>query len=93
MAKLSASYHDIDALDDAMRAAMFALFKRYYASVSMDLFIRDLDGKTIAILLRDPDGELQGFSTLEVINFETDSGPATALYSGDTIISHHHWGE
>jgi hypothetical protein len=93
MAKLSASYHDIDALDDAMRAAMFALFKRYYASVSMELFIRDLDGKTIAILLRDPDGELQGFSTLEVINFETDNGPATALYSGDTIISHHHWGE
>ena len=93
MANLSASYHDIDALDDAMRAAMFALFKRYYASVSMDRFIRDLEGKTIAILLRDAGGELQGFSTLEVINFETDNGPATALYSGDTIISHHHWGE
>ena len=93
MAKLSASYHDIDALDAAMRAAMYALFNRYYASVNTDLFIHDLEGKTIAILLRDGDGELQGFSTLEVINFETDSGLATALYSGDTIISHHHWGE
>ena len=67
----------IDALDAAMRATMYALFNRYYASVNTDLFIHDLEGKTIAILLRDGDGELQGFSTLEVINFETDSGPAT----------------
>jgi len=93
MGKLHASYHDIDSLDDEMRASMFALFRRYYASVSMELFLEDLSGKTVAILLRDGDDCLQGFSTLEVLSFETGDGPAAALYSGDTIISHHHWGE
>ena len=93
MAKLSASYCDISALDDGMQATMFALFERYYAAVNMDLFLSDLQSKTIAILLKDEDGELQGFSTVEVIKFDSASGPATALYSGDTIISHHHWGE
>lgn len=93
MGKLVASYYDIDQLDDELRGRMFALFEQYYAAVDMQHFVRDLESKTLAILLHDSDGGLQGFSTLEVIHFETDDGPAIAIYSGDTIVSHHHWGE
>jgi hypothetical protein len=92
MRKLTAAYHPVASLDAATRGSMFALFERYYAAVSPAIFERDLAGKSIAILLTDDTGALQGFSTLEVIPFDTGSGPATALFSGDTIISHHHWG-
>ncbi len=93
MGKLSASYHEIDSLDDALRRCMFALLEQYYDAVNMEQFLRDLESKTIAILLHDSDGDLQGFSTLELMYFETDDGPALAIFSGDTIISHQHWGE
>ncbi len=93
MGRLSASYHDIGSLDEVVRTDMFVLFEQYYESVNMEPFVQDLEGKTIAILLKDSDGSLQGFSTLEVIPFETEDGPAIAIYSGDTIISHQHWGE
>ena len=71
---------------------MIDLFERYYDSVSAELFEMDLNGKSIAILLTDRDKNLQGFTTLEVIPFESESGQAIAIYSGDTIISHRHWG-
>jgi hypothetical protein len=90
---MKASYHAIDALDETTRAGMFALFERYYAAVTAEHFESDLGDKCLAILLTDTDGELQGFSTLEVIRFDAGSGPVMVLYSGDTIISHHHWGE
>jgi hypothetical protein len=93
MGNLSANYHDVDTLDAAQCENMFALFERYYDAVSLQQFLQDLESKTIAILLTDSDGTLQGFSTLEVIFFRTDDGPAVAIYSGDTIISHEHWGE
>jgi len=93
MGKLSASYHEINSLDDTLRKSMFALFEQYYDAVSVEQFLHDLESKTISILLQDSDGKLQGFSTLEIIFFETGDGPALAMYSGDTIISHRHWGE
>lgn len=93
MGKLSASYHDFDTLDGALRKSMFELFEQYFDAVSLQQFLHDLENKTVIILLRDNDGNLQGFSTLEVIYFETDDGPAVAIFSGDTIIRHQHWGE
>ena len=93
MNNLSASYRDINMLDDALRRDMFELFEHYYESVNFEQFVHDLDTKTIAILLTNEDGALKGFSTIEVMFFESDDGPAVALFSGDTIISHEHWGE
>ena len=93
MGNLDASYRDIESLDSDLRSDMFALFEQYYDAVTPEQFLRDLESKTIAILLTGDDGVLQGFSTLEIIHFETEDGPAMALYSGDTIISHEYWGE
>ena len=93
MIKLVTSYHDIDKIDIEVRNNMYAILEQYYDAVNMAQFVRDLESKTLAILLHDHEGGLQGFSTIEVIHFETDDGPAIALYSGDTIINHHCWGE
>ena len=93
MGKLSASYRDFYTLDDTLLKSMFELFEQYFDAVSLQQFLHDLENKTVIILLRDNDGNLQGFSTLEVIYFETDDGPAVAIFSGDTIIRHQHWGE
>jgi hypothetical protein len=93
MGKLVTSYHDIDKIDDGVRGSMYALFEQYYDAVSMEQFVNDLESKTLAILLHDHDGVFQGFSTIEVIHFETEGDPAIALYSGDTIINHQCWGE
>jgi hypothetical protein len=93
MDKLQATYNDIRSLDDATRSHMYLLFERYYDAVSAEMFERDLQDKSVAILLNDSKGALQGFSTIELIQFETDFGPALAMYSGDTIIDHSHWGD
>lgn len=93
MDKLQASYRDVKSLDDPTRSAMYVLFERYYAAVSADMFECDLQAKSVAILLQDDKGILRGFSTVEVIPFETESGPGLAIYSGDTIIDHHYWGD
>ncbi|MDQ3159659.1 MAG: hypothetical protein M3Q51_01395 [Pseudomonadota bacterium] len=92
MEKLSVIYKHIAELDGDTRSFMYALFERYYAAVSVAVFERDLRSKSVAILLKDDAGNLQGFSTVQVIEFETANGPTMALYSGDTIISHHYWG-
>jgi hypothetical protein len=59
----------------------------HYENVSPETFQRDLVAKRWAILLRDKEGRLQGFSTLRT--FELDG--ATYLFSGDTIVDPEHW--
>ncbi|MDH4046538.1 MAG: hypothetical protein OEW68_02540 [Gammaproteobacteria bacterium] len=93
MSKLAAEYHSVPSLDAATRNRMFALFNRYYDAVDAAQFEQDLNGKSIAILLWDAQQELQGFSTIEVCRVDETSPECMLLYSGDTIISHEHWGE
>ena len=76
---------------------MYNLFKSYYAAVSYEQFINDLNAKHCSILLKSKNGEIQGFTTLEIISVkECDSEKefdGTALYSGDTILHHDYWGD
>ena len=44
-------------LDDAM----FALYLRYYEGTGEDLFRSDLADKNHVLVMRDPQGEMQGF--------------------------------
>ncbi len=80
-----------DAIDDALRDEMFALFETYYGDVDAARFRRDLAGKTDLILLLD-DGRVVGFSTLEVHGFRFDGADECAIFSGDTIIARPWWG-
>jgi hypothetical protein len=90
MAKLSAENRRVDALAEREIAAMWGLFAAHYEAVTEARFRSDLREKDALILLRDPAGAIQGFSTYQLI--EAEGGALRCLFSGDTIISPAWWG-
>lgn len=56
---------DLSASD---RAEMFHLLQRHFSGVRIDVFQADLQEKNWALLLRDANGELKGFSTILFYN-------------------------
>ena len=71
---------------------MFRLFACYYDQTSREIFLEDLENKGVVILLRGSGGCIFGFSTLSVISFQLEGVVGRAIFSGDTIIEHNHWG-
>jgi hypothetical protein len=69
---------------------MFSIMQKYYENITETNFTSDLYKKQDAILLRDNDGEIRGFTTLAV--FLPDE-KIQLLYSGDTIVEKEYWGE
>jgi hypothetical protein len=90
--QLDATVDPVIALGDRAIGAMFDLYDRYYDATSRQLFEADLRNKDYVVTLREPTGALAGFSTLAVMDAEIDGKPLRAIYSGDTIIDHAHWG-
>jgi hypothetical protein len=84
---LQATIHTVSRLQDFEVERMFALMDAHYENMTPDGFRRDLAAKRWAILLRDKQGGLQGFSTLQLFTL----GEATYLFSGDTIVNPEHW--
>lgn len=74
------------------RETMYGIMVRHYAAVRWDEFLRDLGEKDGVLLLRDPQGDIQGFSTYLFIQTHYRGEGITALFSGDTIIDRDHWG-
>jgi hypothetical protein len=73
-------------------ATMFHVFRCYYEQTNRSLFESDLANKSDVILLRDEGGDILGFSTLSVIEFNECGFKGRAIFSGDTIIQHEYWG-
>ena len=71
---------------------MYALYSTYYSATSPDQFAADFAAKDHLIELVD-DGELRGFSTVAVFDFQAGGAARRAIFSGDTIIDHRYWGE
>src|SRR5262245_15496411 len=71
---------------------MFALYDTYFEATTKALFRADLAEKDYVILLRDATDRLRGFSTGAVLDFTAGGNRARAIFSGDTIIHHEHWG-
>lgn len=55
-------------LSASVRAEMFHLLQRHFSGVRIDVFQADLQEKNWALLLRDTNGELKGFSTILFYN-------------------------
>jgi len=79
-------------IDAPTRAAMFALFARYYADVSEKRFAADLEAKQFALLLEDT-GRIAGFTTARVFDFAHGGETCRIVFSGDTIVAREHWGQ
>jgi hypothetical protein len=90
--QLDATVDPVAALSNRAIGAMFDLYDHYYDATSRPLFEADLRNKDYVVTLREPCGALAGFSTLAVITTEIGGQPLRAIYSGDTIIDHAHWG-
>ena len=84
----------VASLDARTRAAAFALFRAAYENACRERFEHDLAEKQHIILLYDAaTNALKGFSTVLVREIVTPSGPATVVFSGDTVIDREYWGQ
>ena len=72
----------------ADRDQMFALLESFFTGVDRAVFERDLAEKDWVVLLRDPHGRIDGFSTL----MRMDVDDVTVFFSGDTVVARHRWG-
>lgn len=81
-------------LSAAQRDEMWAVFRRYYDSVTRETFEHDLSKKNHVILLQDSgDGTIRGFSTILLMDVEIEGRPIRAVFSGDTVIEEEYWGQ
>jgi hypothetical protein len=80
-------------LDVATRDAMWRIFETHYEGASRAEFEGDLDAKQWAIVARDAEGRVQGFSTLDWSVVPHDGRQYGILYSGDTVVARPYWGD
>lgn len=80
----------VGSLAPETRRAMLALMEAHYENVTADAFAADLAGKDAAVLLRDAEGRLRGFSTLARHDVEAAGTRASVWFSGDTVVEAAH---
>jgi hypothetical protein len=78
-------------LSEAEIVAMWQLYAGYYDGTAEQLFRSDLAKKSHVLLSRDVEGEIQGFSTIELDRQIFDGREIGVVFSGDTIIDHRYW--
>lgn len=89
---LKVSIVPVSRIDEATRAAMWALFSDYYEAVTREKFERDLAGKDHVILVRSTaDKSVQGFSTITTFESRVQGRRVIGVFSGDTIMGKAHW--
>ena len=71
---------------------MYAIYAAHYDACDPARFRTDLAAKDYVILLEDAAG-LRGFSTAAHYRFPAAGGPVAVLFSGDTVIDRHVWGQ
>lgn len=75
-----------------VRVAMWRLVQETYDGATESRFVEDLFEKSHVILLRSNDGELQGFSTLQVTDHRYNGRSYRGIFSGDTVLRAAYWG-
>lgn len=83
---------DRAALTPTIQGEMLALLKRHFEGVEEGVFEQDLMEKNQAILLRDAEGTLRGFSTLKYYETRFQGEDIRLVFSGDTIVEPGFWG-
>lgn len=92
--KLKYQIKKVSEITAVQQDEMFELMENHYENVHLSEFLFDLSEKQWVILLLTQEDKIVGFST-QVLIFPEDSSEfsnSIVLFSGDTIISHEHWG-
>jgi hypothetical protein len=79
-------------LSVADRKRAFHLMASHFFGIEPEQFYRDLDDKQWAVVLRDANQTIQGFSTLARMEVIVDDQPVSACFSGDTALAPEYWG-
>src|SRR5947199_5281201 len=79
-------------VDVATERRLFELFQRYYRNVDELVFRGDLAEKDWVLLLTDPAGDVQGFTTIMLSELELEGRPLRTVFSGNTVIDRAYWG-
>lgn len=84
----------VNVITAAQLTQMFELMEAHYDAVDYHQFAADFVEKDGVVLLRNPAGNILGFSTFTCSRFTHTpaSTPVRVLYSGDTIIDRRYWG-
>lgn len=90
--RYSTRFLPVSDLDDGTRHRMARVYLASYDGSSETVFFGDLARKH-EVLLVQADGELIGFTTLRVFEWDWQGDPVRIVYSGDTVIDRAHWGQ
>jgi hypothetical protein len=74
------------------REALLSLMRETYQGVDPAAFFRDLDEKQEAILLRQGDGRICGFSAVKSWERDAEDGRQRVVFFGDTVVQTRAWG-
>lgn len=71
--------------NDEIRA-LFSLMEKYYNNVAYNNFLNDLFQKDVLLLLKNYQGEIKGFTSVKIYEFNLKNKLIKIVYSGDTIV-------
>lgn len=90
---LTAEVVEVSLLTVAQRDRMFEILTAYFDGAERWVFDKDLDEKDWAVVLTEPEtNQVQGFSTLCLLEDVVQGEAVRAFFSGDTIIDEAHRG-
>jgi hypothetical protein len=70
---------------------MLALHRQYYSNVTQEKFFSDFREKTWCIVVADDAGQVQGYSTLQLIPTVWNQAKYYVLFSGNTLMNQAYW--
>ena len=76
-------------LSEPQKTVMYSIMTEYYENITEQNFYSDLSKKVDAILLRDDNNVIHGFTTLAIYPHDEHT---QLLFSGDTIVEREYWG-
>lgn len=76
----------VDDIGASQGEAMITLFNEHFESVSREQFQEDLNEKGWTVLITSDEGELCGFTTLDIYDVNVGEKTVSVVFSGDTIV-------
>ena len=90
---VKADFYSLDKITSEDVNVMHSVFVKYYHNAEYKTFVKDLNKKIGAILIkRVDDSSIVGFSTIGLIEKKIDGKKCLGLFSGDTVIEKEYWG-
>jgi hypothetical protein len=92
--KLKATIHPLSSIHPDDLVSMHRILEKYYHNAEWNTFLRDINKKDGAAIIRTRDtNEVVGFATFVKIDINHKGKRVSALFTGDTIIEKEYWGD